>query len=66
MITANAVIGAGADGIQVVSPGTPLKRNLLIRNAPHGIEAVAGVTDGGGNVAGPNGADPQRIRVVCR
>jgi hypothetical protein len=32
----------------------------------HGSEAVAGVTDGAGNIARANGADPQCIGVVCR
>jgi hypothetical protein len=47
------------------APATTLKRNLLVRNAAHGIEAIAGVTDGGRNVARANGADPQCIGVVC-
>jgi hypothetical protein len=56
---------SGADGIHVLSPSTALARNSANRNARWGIEAVAGVTDGGGNAAAGNGIATQCTGVVC-
>lgn len=62
--------GAG-DGIYVnVDPGTApppvtVKDNTSIANAWIGIEAVAGVSDGGGNSAGQNQGPAQCVGVVC-
>ena len=50
----NAADRNGLDGIRVLSPLTTLIRNNADRNAGWGIEAVPGVTDGGGNHARGN------------
>jgi large repetitive protein len=41
----------GDDGIEVASPGTTLFANRTFLNGDLGIDAVPGVSDGGGNVA---------------
>jgi parallel beta-helix repeat protein len=51
----NVANGNAADGIHVLSAATELTRNLASRNGNLGIEAVPGVTDGGGNRAFGNG-----------
>ena len=51
----NFVLGAGDDGIDVGSPATTMTRNRALNNGDLGIEAVLGVTDGGGNFAARNG-----------
>jgi parallel beta-helix repeat protein len=51
----NVVIGSAHDGIKVASVATTLTRNAASRNGNLGIEAVPGVTDGGGNHAFGNG-----------
>lgn len=51
----NVANGNAADGIHVLSAATVLTRNLAARNGNLGIEAVPGVTDGGGNHAFGNG-----------
>jgi hypothetical protein len=42
-----------------------LADNLALSNADLGIEAVPGVTDGGGNVARHNGDQRQCTNIVC-
>jgi parallel beta-helix repeat protein len=61
----NSAIGSGADGINVQSAATTLTRNLGLRNGDFGIEAVIGVTDGGGNHAFGNGNPLQCINISC-
>jgi hypothetical protein len=61
----NAATGSGDDGFDVRSPATTLTSNLALRNHDFGIDAVAGVTDGGGNVARGNGHVPQCTGVAC-
>jgi parallel beta-helix repeat protein len=61
----NIVIGSGHDGINVASAATTLTRNLALRNANLGIEAVPGVTDGGGNHAFGNGNPAQCVNIAC-
>jgi len=53
------------DGIRVLSPFTTLTRNEADLNAALGIEAVPGVTDGGGNHAYGNGDPAQCTGVAC-
>jgi parallel beta-helix repeat protein len=53
------------DGIDVASPETTIARNSANENGDYGIEAVLGVTDGGGNTAGGNGNAAQCLNVVC-
>ena len=61
----NVAIGAGDDGIDVDNPATALTGNLGVRNGDLGIEAVAGVTDGGGNRAAANGNPAQCTNIAC-
>jgi parallel beta-helix repeat protein len=56
---------AGDDGIDVESAATTLIANSAVRNADLGIEAVAGVTDGGGNRAAANGNPLGCTNVSC-
>jgi hypothetical protein len=65
LLEANIAIGAGDDGIDVDSPTTTLTRNLGLRNGDLGIEAVPGVTDGGGNKARGNGNPAQCTNIDC-
>jgi hypothetical protein len=53
------------DGIRVGAPQTTLVRNIARHNGDLGIEAVAGVTDGGENRAALNGNPAQCVGVVC-
>jgi parallel beta-helix repeat protein len=66
VISRNLVVGAGRDGISVLSPATRLTRNRAVRNGHLGIKAVEGVTDGGGNRASGNGDPRQCLNVKCR
>jgi parallel beta-helix repeat protein len=45
--------------------GNMVKGNTANRNQNHGIEAVAGTIDGGGNRAFGNAISPQCLNVVC-
>jgi parallel beta-helix repeat protein len=66
VLEGNATIGSGDDGIDVKRRDTTLTRNLAFRNGDLGIEAVAGVTDGGGNHAAANGNPAQCTNVACK
>ena len=66
LILRNTATGAGDDGIDVDSVATTLTRNTANRNHDLGIEAVPGVTDGGGNKAAGNGNPLQCTNVFCR
>ena len=66
LILRNTSLGAGDDGIDVDSTETTLTRNGAFRNDDLGIEAVPGVTDGGGNKAAGNGNPLQCTNVFCR
>jgi hypothetical protein len=54
------------DGIDVDSAATTLIGNHAVRNGDLGIEAVVGVTDGGGNKASGNGNPAQCTNVACK
>jgi len=54
------------DGVHIDAPQTTVARNITNTNADLGIEAVAGVTDGGRNRARDNGDVRQCVGVVCR
>jgi parallel beta-helix repeat protein len=54
------------DGIDVENKDTTIKGNTATNNGDLGIEAVRGVTDGGGNRASGNGDPRQCINVRCR
>jgi hypothetical protein len=47
------------------STGNSLKGNTANRNAHHGIDAVVGTIDRGGNRASGNAIPPQCLNVVC-
>jgi parallel beta-helix repeat protein len=66
LVERNLAIGAGDDGIDVDSAATTVTRNLALRNSDFGIEAVAGVIDGGGNKVRRNGNPAQCLGVACR
>ena len=55
----------GDDGIDVDVPAT-ISNNLANFNGDFGIEAVPGVTDGGGNKARGNGNPAQCLNVRCK
>jgi parallel beta-helix repeat protein len=55
----------GGDGILVDNPRTTITANSANLNLDYGIEAVAGVTDGGGNTASGNGNPAQCLNVAC-
>jgi parallel beta-helix repeat protein len=65
VLESSVAIGAGDDGIDVDNAATTLTRNLANRNGDLGIEAVAGVTDGGGNLAAGIGNAAQCTNVAC-
>jgi len=66
LLERNFTDGAGDDGIDVDSASTTLTKNRASHNDDLGIEAVAGVTDGGGNMAGGNGNPLQCTNVFCK
>jgi hypothetical protein len=59
------VNGSGHDGINLTSASTTVTRNLAVHNGNLGIEAVAGVLDGGGNRAFANGNSLQCLNIAC-
>jgi hypothetical protein len=64
-LVGNSASGSGDDGIDVEEPSTTLADNRAFDNADLGIEAVAGVIDGGGNRASGNGNPLQCLNVAC-
>ena len=61
----NTAIASGDDGFDVRSPASKLTSNLAVRNGDLGIDAVAGVVDGGHNRAFANGNPLQCIHIAC-
>ncbi|NNF54280.1 MAG: hypothetical protein HKN03_07540 [Acidimicrobiales bacterium] len=53
------------DGINVQSASATLTKNTANNNNDYGIEALPGVTDGGGNMAAGNGNPAQCLNVAC-
>ena len=64
-IVGNLATRSRGDGIYVNDKDTFIARNLANRNADLGIQAVTGVTDGGGNRARFNGNPGQCTNVAC-
>src|SRR5262249_44631440 len=62
-VEGNLVSGSGRDGVHVLSVATTVSGNTALRNHALGIDAVAGVTDGGGNRAADNGDPAQCVNV---
>ena len=56
----------GDDGIDVRSDKVALVANIAMSNFDLGIDAVAGVLDGGGNRAFGNGDPLQCVNIACR
>ena len=65
LVVGNSVAGAASDGIQVNSATTTITHNVADHNGNLGINAIAGVTDGGGNHAAGNGNPLQCTNVKC-
>jgi parallel beta-helix repeat protein len=61
----DAVNDDDGDGINVGNSATTLRNNTANHNNDLGIEAVAGVIDGGGNTAMNNGNPLQCVNVLC-
>ncbi len=60
----------GGDGIQIITDNAIVTRNVAHNNADNGIDALAGVTDGGRNIATGNLAEgemppPQCVNIAC-
>jgi hypothetical protein len=66
LVDRNASDHNGDDGIDVDSAATTLAKNRATYNVDLGIEAVHGVTDGGGNRAFGNGNPLQCTNVFCK
>lgn len=62
----NTVIGSGRDGFDIRAASSTLTANLALHNGAFGIEAIAGVIDGGHNRAFANASTPQCTTVACR
>jgi nitrous oxidase accessory protein NosD len=65
LIQDNLALASEDDGIDVDSPLTTLTGNHALHNGDLGIEAVFGVSDGGGNKAHGNGNPAQCTNVAC-
>jgi parallel beta-helix repeat protein len=65
LLRRNHAFGAKDDGLDANSSTTKLTLNEASRNGDLGIEAVRGVTDGGGNRASGNGDPRQCVNVTC-
>jgi nitrous oxidase accessory protein NosD len=65
LIEDNLALASGDDGIDVDSPLTTLTGNHALHNGDLGIEAVFGVTDGGGNKAHGNSNPAQCTNLAC-
>jgi parallel beta-helix repeat protein len=64
-VSGNTAASNTDDGIFAQSPTTTVTDNLAINNFDLGIDAVAGVIDGGGNRAHGNGNPAQCVNVLC-
>jgi parallel beta-helix repeat protein len=64
-VESNVVFENGEDGIDIDNAATTVTGNAAYRNTDWGIEAVAGVTDGGGNTAWSNGQLLECLNVAC-
>jgi parallel beta-helix repeat protein len=65
-IEGNVSTSNGDDGIDVDTADAVIAKNTANFNSDLGIEAVPGVTDGGGNKARGNGNPAQCVNVRCR
>lgn len=65
IVDGNTASSNGGDGLMIQSASTTVRSNAANDNANYGIEAVAGVTDGGGNTAHGNRGPAQCSGVSC-
>jgi parallel beta-helix repeat protein len=65
LLESNLATGAADDGIDIDSASTTVTRNAANHNGDLGIEAVAGVTDGGNNHASGNGNPAECVNITC-
>ncbi|HEU0303450.1 MAG TPA: right-handed parallel beta-helix repeat-containing protein [Gaiellaceae bacterium] len=65
LLEGNVATGNGVDGIETDSPTSTLRHNTANANGDLGIDAVPGVTDGGGNRARANVDPAQCADVTC-
>ena len=65
LVELNTVYRNGDDGIDVDKAGTTLRSNTATNNSDWGIEAVAGILNGGGNRASGNGRAAQCLNITC-
>ena len=65
-VVGNVADRNGADGIRIDNAAAAVTANTADANADYGIQAVAGVADGGGNRARRNGNPAQCVNVACR
>lgn len=65
LVKRNTSTGNHRDGIRVDDATATITRNVANDNGNLGIEAVPGVTDGGGNRATGNGNPLQCVNVAC-
>ena len=66
VVRGNHAHGNAGDGIEVQGVETRITDNTANGNGDFGIDAVAGVIDGGGNVASGNGNPVQCRNVFCQ
>ena len=66
LLKGNLARRSGDDGFDVESRSTKLAGNWAVGNHGLGIEAVEGVSDGGGNRASGNGDPRQCVNMRCR
>jgi parallel beta-helix repeat protein len=65
LLRGNVATGSGDDGFDIRSVGTTVTSNVAVRNGDLGVEALPGVTDGGGNKASGNGSPLQCTGIAC-
>jgi hypothetical protein len=65
LLEQNLSIGARDDGIDVDNAAATLTRNAATRSHDLGIEAVPGLTEGGGSKADRDGNPAQCTNVTC-
>jgi parallel beta-helix repeat protein len=65
IVRGNHTHGNDGDGIEVQGTETRITDNTADANGDLGIDAVSGVTDGGGNTASGNGNPLQCRNVFC-
>ena len=61
----NRSVQNAGDGLHVTTPSATLARNAAYLNGGYGINAVPGVTDGGGNAAGGNAVGQCTPNIAC-